>query len=152
MKRIDDTEGRFCNRCKQYKTREHFYVDKNGRLLNKCIDCKKIVHKDDWYNKCSCGNRKTKKSDKCQVCTRLPYDQIKSRDAIRKTIIRDNLIPYECQECGNTGEYNGQPLALHLDHINGIKNDHTLSNLRFLCPNCHSQTDTYCGRNIGSYS
>jgi 5-methylcytosine-specific restriction endonuclease McrA len=38
------------------------------------------------------------------------------------------------------------PLVLHIDHINGINNDNRLSNLRLLCPNCHSQTATYCNR------
>ncbi|MGH7660947.1 MAG: HNH endonuclease [Vulcanimicrobiaceae bacterium] len=36
---------------------------------------------------------------------------------------------------------------LHIDHLNGANNDHRLENLRLLCPNCHSQTSTYCGRN-----
>ena len=39
-------------------------------------------------------------------------------------------------------------LVLELDHINGVGDDHRLENLRLLCPNCHSQTETYCGRNI----
>lgn len=38
-------------------------------------------------------------------------------------------------------------LILELDHINGIRNDNRLENLRFLCPNCHSQTPTFKGRN-----
>ena len=37
---------------------------------------------------------------------------------------------------------------LQLDHINGINTDHRLENLRLLCPNCHSQTPTYCGVNV----
>lgn len=50
-----------------------------------------------------------------------------------------------CQICG-ISEWLGKPLTLHLDHINGIHDDNRLTNLRFLCPNCHSQTDTYCRR------
>ncbi len=62
------------------------------------------------------------------------------------------IIPYHCAICQHTGEWNGAPLRLRLDHINGINNDHRKENLRFLCPNCDSQTDTFCGRNIGRYS
>jgi len=69
-----------------------------------------------------------------------------TRASVRKTIIREELIPYECSKCG-INEWNGKMLSLHLDHINGVNNDHRLENLRFLCPNCHSQTDTYTGRN-----
>ena len=69
------------------------------------------------------------------------------RYKVRKYVIRDSLIPYKCAFCGNTGEWLGKPMALELDHINGKPNDHRLSNLRFLCPNCHATTDTYCGKN-----
>lgn len=71
-----------------------------------------------------------------------------SRSIVRRYIIRDKLIPYECAFCGNTGEWLGRPMALELDHINGVFNDHRLENLRFLCPNCHAITDTYCGKNV----
>jgi 5-methylcytosine-specific restriction endonuclease McrA len=36
----------------------------------------------------------------------------------------------------------------HIDHINGVRDDHRLENLRMLCPNCHSQTSTYGGRDV----
>lgn len=71
-----------------------------------------------------------------------------TRGIARKRIMREKLIPYECLECGISDEYNGKPLTLQLEHINGVNNDHRLENLCFLCPNCHSQTSTWGGRNI----
>lgn len=58
----------------------------------------------------------------------------------------EKLIPYVCNECGQGPEWNGKKLVLQLEHKNGINNDNRLENLCFLCPNCHSQTETYAGR------
>lgn len=69
------------------------------------------------------------------------------RDKLKKRIIKQKLIPYECSKCKNFGMWNNNKLVLHLDHTNGINNDNRLENLRFLCPNCHSQTNTYAGKN-----
>ena len=52
---------------------------------------------------------------------------------------------YRCTWC-EISNWRGVPLVLHLDHINGISNDNRFINLRLLCPNCHSQTPTYCNR------
>ena len=69
-----------------------------------------------------------------------------ARHHIKKRIIKDKLLDYKCENCGNSGEHNNKPLSLQLDHKNGKSEDNRLENLRFLCPNCHSQTDTYAGR------
>jgi Zn finger protein HypA/HybF involved in hydrogenase expression len=69
-----------------------------------------------------------------------------SRKNLKNKILEYNLIQYECCRCKNKGEWLNKILSLQLDHINGINNDNRLENLRFLCPNCHSQTDTYCGK------
>jgi hypothetical protein len=69
---------------------------------------------------------------------------------IKKKIIREGVLgDYACSECGAV-EWMGKPLSLHLDHINGDRFDNRKENLRFLCPNCHSQTSTYCGKNIST--
>lgn len=65
----------------------------------------------------------------------------------RDKIIKNNLMEYKCAICGNTGEWNGKKLVLQLDHINGDRFDNRLENLRFLCPNCHSQTETFGSKN-----
>lgn len=57
------------------------------------------------------------------------------------------LIPYQCRDCGLTGQWNGKPITLQLEHKNGINNDNRIDNLCFLCPNCHTQTKTWGGRN-----
>ena len=69
-----------------------------------------------------------------------------NRCVLRRYIITNKLIPYKCSICGIT-EWQGKTLSLELDHINGENNDNRLENLRFLCPNCHSQTDTYGSKN-----
>lgn len=70
-----------------------------------------------------------------------------SRHTIRERIVNNNLIEYKCEFCGNTGEWMGKTIALQLDHINGICDDHRLENLRWLCPNCHATTETFAGKN-----
>lgn len=66
--------------------------------------------------------------------------------ALKEKLIKANLLEYKCSKCG-ISEWQNQPISLQLDHINGINDDHRLENLRFLCPNCHSQTETYAGKN-----
>ncbi|MET8648443.1 HNH endonuclease signature motif containing protein [Nocardia aurea] len=55
-------------------------------------------------------------------------------------------VALECVLCGTGPEWNGKPLTLQLDHISGVNNDNRIENLRLLCPNCHTQTDTYAGK------
>ena len=89
-------------------------------------------------------------------CRTIPLDDIlvedstyRSSDGLRRKLIKQGLKPNRCEKCGND-EWNGLPIPLELDHINGINNDNRLDNLRILCPNCHAQTETYRGRNQNS--
>jgi Zn finger protein HypA/HybF involved in hydrogenase expression len=69
------------------------------------------------------------------------------RGIIKKIIIRNNLIEYKCLKCGNNGTWENEKITLQLEHKNGINDDNRIENLCFLCPNCHSQTKTFSGRN-----
>lgn len=66
---------------------------------------------------------------------------------VKDKLLKEGLKPYICEKCGNT-MWNDEPIPLQLHHINGIHNDNRLENLQLLCPNCHAQTDNYCGKNI----
>jgi 5-methylcytosine-specific restriction endonuclease McrA len=55
-------------------------------------------------------------------------------------------VAYSCSICSIPGQWRGKPLILHVDHIDGDFCDSRRANLRFLCPNCHTQTVNYAGR------
>lgn len=69
-----------------------------------------------------------------------------NRTSVKRYLKRYDLLPYKC-ECGIEDDWRGKKITLQLDHKNGVDNDHRIENLRWICPNCHSQTETYCGRN-----
>lgn len=82
-----------------------------------------------------------------------PYDVLKNpstvnRTTLRTILTRENLLEYRCSECGNDGHWNGKELTLQVHHQDGNIANNELSNLVFLCPNCHSQTNNYGNKNI----
>lgn len=75
-----------------------------------------------------------------------------SQNCLRNRYRNGNYTKYECAICGQGPEWNGKPLTLTLDHINGKNNDNELSNLRWVCPNCDRQLDTFGYKNISKKS
>lgn len=67
-----------------------------------------------------------------------------SQQTLRNVLRRENIIPFICNRCGIGEIWNNYPIVLQVHHVNGRSNDNRLENLEILCPNCHSQTDTYC--------
>lgn len=67
---------------------------------------------------------------------------------LRKRLIVEGYKNNECEICGLKGIWNNKPISLQVDHVDGNRINHKLENLRLLCPNCHSQTETYGAKNI----
>ena len=65
---------------------------------------------------------------------------------LKNRLLKEGLKENKCEIC-NITEWLGNPLNMQLDHVDGNSHNHSLSNLRMICPNCHAQTDTYCGKN-----
>lgn len=110
------------------------------RIKQKIIDLKLDVK--HWKNFSGTTIRKIQPiQDLLSNNTSIQTSNLKLR------LLKNNLLKYKCAEC-NLSEWRGKVLSLQLDHIDGIRTNNQLGNLRLLCPNCHSQTDTYCGRNV----
>jgi 5-methylcytosine-specific restriction endonuclease McrA len=89
------------------------------------------------------GNKFKKIEDKDIFIKNSSYT---SSYKLKKRAIASGLLKNKCFKCGNEGQWCGEELFLQMDHINGIKTDNRIKNLRIACPNCHSQTITYRGR------
>jgi DNA-binding CsgD family transcriptional regulator len=83
---------------------------------------------------------------------RMPSDRFfvagvhRSRNHLKARLVAEGLKEWRCETCG-IREWRGARLSLALHHVNGDRLDNRVANLQLLCPNCHSQTDSFSGRN-----
>ena len=142
--------GRFCcSRC------AHSFVTKAKRKeINEkvSITLKEIYSKDEILKEKAVRNlmnwtdkARIKRSESLnKKYASLPFNELGLRLRKKRILSEQN---FKCALCNIEQIWNNKPLVFHLDHINGNKLDNNRENLRFICPNCHSQTETYAGRN-----
>ena len=74
---------------------------------------------------------------------------VTNKRSIREVLLKER--PYKCEKCG-ISSWLGQEIILQIHHIDGNSNNNIRSNLLLLCPNCHSQTDNWCNKNVNRHS
>ena len=117
----------------------------NDLTVKKClefheINWKPLALKGAKRSQQNINNRRVRKKEEIFI----EHSKV-ARNVARRHIIKENLLPYECSICGQKPFWNGKPMTLILDHINGVRDDHRIENLRFVCGNCNMQLETTAG-------
>lgn len=128
------------------------------RLMNKretnnnIVFFKKIIDKYniDTSHFSSIPNT-TKKANKLSLEEKFSLREgiIPNGNSLKRALLKHGYKEHKCEKCGLT-EWNNEPIPLQLHHINGNRYDNRVENLQLLCPNCHTQTDNFAGRNINA--
>lgn len=141
-------EGKFQNKqgnwmCEEYSAKCPVVKEKNSNGL-------KIAHLEGRVRSNPFTEEDRKKSTLAieAKLSSLPFEQ-QAWERQRATVIREQKN--KCLHCNNS-EWLGQALKLQVDHIDGNNRNNKRENLRALCPNCHSLTETFCGKNINGYT
>jgi hypothetical protein len=159
-----------CKKCKApYSINTKPYMVKNNKYKKfcslSCANSHKKVNKGQTYNcihchkECNLSSNQQNKfcSNKCQgeyiflneTLKRYERGEVSERKVLRKILTYYN--GYSCNEC-KIINWNNKSITLQVDHIDGNASNNILTNIRLLCPNCHTQTDTFSGRNKGNGS
>ena len=87
-----------------------------------------------------------------EILVRRPFGSRRTHQRLLRRALAEIGLPSACAQCGNNGIWCGEPLRLEIDHIDGDFHNNTRENLRYLCPNCHQQTDNFAGRSKNKYA
>jgi hypothetical protein len=144
---LNSDKKMYCNSSCAAKQNNKIPKRKSLKQTSTCLNCSVSFKylkscSDGIYcsNKCQ-GEFKYKKISIPKI-----LEGISSNVCALKKYLRENLGDV-CVQCGQLPFHNGQKLTLQMDHIDGNSDNNKLENLRLLCPNCHTQTDTWVSRN-----
>lgn len=133
------------------------------KMANECTNMHQFVRKIGYKSDCTYNTVRKKCSElgvSLEHFTGRASNEVKrtednvfiknstaSQTTLRRWYLKGNYSPYQCSICGQEPFWNGKELTLTLDHINGDNHDDRLENLRWVCPNCDRQLDTFCAKN-----
>lgn len=119
----------------------------NYVVLKKRLSAEGIEYSHISLGKSSNKGKSFAQANKLPLSSVMIKNSSYSRSCLKRRLLKENLLENKCSECGLKDIWNGKPINMQIDHINGVADDHRLENLRMVCANCHSQTDTYAGKN-----
>lgn len=116
----------------------NLYSHLRKRIAEYGIDTSHMVSGRSWAK----GRPSSNKQSATEVLRRKSSLRREDTYKLRRALLEAG-VKHECSRCPVGSEWMGEPLVLQIDHIDGDRSNHERENLRFLCPNCHSQTPTY---------
>lgn len=127
-----------CQFCNRAVSKSNIRIHELSCAPNACEELKERRREiAKLANAASIEKKQLRRENNIQL---LPFDQLNNAEK-RIVVMREQN--HKCAECGIDEIWNNKPLKFDLDHVSGDRLDETRGNLRFLCPNCHSQTPTY---------
>lgn len=136
-----DKQRRFCTKSCANKAEPR---RKSKNYNHVCVVCG-VTFKG--YKAKFCSHNCRAKNIKDNVLERFKKGEVNHRPTIRKCL--SQIKGYKCVKCG-ISNWNNLPITLQVNHIDGNPGNHSPDNVELICPNCHTQTDTFSGRNKGS--
>ena len=123
-----------------HKEGGRYSVSRKTKQTISCANCRGLTYNPKF---CSLSCQQTYKWN-------ISFDKIAKGEILSEGYMRryvTEIRGYKCEDCGCGSTWNHKPITLQLDHIDGNSDNNSLENIRWLCPNCHTQTETWCARN-----
>jgi len=141
---LNPTLCKSCNSVILYDKRKNKFCNQKCSAIynNNC-------HKEIYIDRKYCNHDCEKEHQYKERIEKYKRGEMKSmgRGTIRRFL--NERDGYKCNSCG-IDEWNNKPIVLEIEHIDGNSENNYPDNFEYLCPNCHSQTDTYKSKNIGN--